>query len=446
MPTFPLDTEYQRRIAVLKDCLTEGMVPPGAGPAQGMPRAMPVAAARLGIAYESLKKWAQYHKLDWASLVPKARPQTPGIGHNGGPALGDPADDYKLLKLQDEVKRLKAELAKAQRGGLEDHLIRETILGLKSSDTSPPDWTIDFDRQPGAQPLVPIQPWTDWHLGEVVNLAETGGINEFNLSIAETRVRRLIERSIRLIDLAQSPEGREAPGIIVPLGGDFLSGQLHAELAETNEVTDQQAIIEAVRLITWGLRQYADRFGRVFCPATVGNHGRTTRRPEMKRFTFKNLDWLVYQLVQTTLQAMGDDRISFLIPATGEARFKVYGWPYLLTHGDRMGVKGGDGLIGAIGPITRGGIKLVGQYSRIGEEIRTTIIGHWHQTLWLPGMFVCNTLKGWDEYARVGLRVAPSLPQQSLWFHHPDHGPVSKAEVFLEDAKPAKSDVWLEAA
>lgn len=432
-PAVP-ETEKRRRLNAVQACLSEGMAHPGGYFPRGAPSAVEEAAKRLGMPVNTLDGFLRRARFAWPH-VQEMQQQTQSID-----------EDYRLLKALDENKRLKAELDRARRGGLEDHTLRETILGLSGSDTTPPAWTVGEDTTAGPQPLVPIQPLTDWHLGERVSLEETGGVNEFNLAIAETRVRRLVERATRLIDNTLAPEGRTAPGIIVPLGGDFLSGQLHAELAETNELTDQQAVIEAVRLITWTLRQYADRYGRVFCPATVGNHGRTTKRPEAKRFTFKNLDWLTYQLVQSTLKSMGDDRVSFLIPPTGEARFKVYGWTYLLTHGDRLGVKGGDGIIGALGPIARGGLKVSRQYASLGEDIRTTIIGHWHQTLWLPGTFVCNTLKGWDEYARTGLRAPPSLPQQSLWFHHPDHGPVGKAEVFLEDARPARSSVWLEAA
>jgi hypothetical protein len=38
---------------------------------------------------------------------------------------------------------------------------------------------------------------------------------------------------------------------------------------------------------------------------------------------------------------------------------------------------------------------------RIGLEYDINIMGHWHQELLLPRAIVCNTLKGFDEYARL---------------------------------------------
>jgi hypothetical protein len=37
-----------------------------------------------------------------------------------------------------------------------------------------------------------------------------------------------------------------------------------------------------------------------------------------------------------------------------DVHYRVYGVRFLLNHGDMLGVKGGDGIIGAIGPIMRG--------------------------------------------------------------------------------------------
>jgi hypothetical protein len=44
-----------------------------------------------------------------------------------------------------------------------------------------------------------------------------------------------------------------------------------------------------------------------------------------------------------------------------------------------LGVKGGDGIIGAIGPIMRGEIKKSGQSAALGLEYDINIMGHWHQ-------------------------------------------------------------------
>jgi hypothetical protein len=39
---------------------------------------------------------------------------------------------------------------------------------------------------------------------------------------------------------------------------------------------------------------------------------------------------------------------------TNDVHYRVYALRFLFNHGDTLGVKGGDGIIGAIGPIMRG--------------------------------------------------------------------------------------------
>jgi hypothetical protein len=55
--------------------------------------------------------------------------------------------------------------------------------------------------------------------------------------------------------------------------------------------------------------------------------------------------------------------------------YRVYGLRFLLNHGDMLGVKGGDGIIGAIGPIMRGEIKKSGQSAALGLEYDINIMG-----------------------------------------------------------------------
>jgi hypothetical protein len=64
--------------------------------------------------------------------------------------------------------------------------------------------------------------------------------------------------------------------------------------------------------------------------------------------------------------------------------YRVYALRFLLNHGEMFGVKGGDGIIGAIGPLMRGEIKKSEQSAVLGLEYDINIMGHWHQELLLP--------------------------------------------------------------
>jgi hypothetical protein len=119
-------------------------------------------------------------------------------------------------------------------------------------------------------------------------------------------------------------------------------------------------------------------------------------------------------------------------PRDCRCAFNIFGHRYLLTHGDSLGTKGGDGIIGALGPIMRGTLKTHRSEAQIGRDFDTLLIGHWHQYITLPGLIVNNSLKGYDEYAHLVLARHFLAPRKALWFTHPEHGITAHWQVYLE--------------
>lgn len=358
-------------------------------------------------------------------------------------AVPEAATAPRYVRLQDENTRLRAEIKATHRDNLDAETVRESIFGLAANAANPPAWLTPAatGRKAKLRASVPSTIWSDWHLGENVTKAEVNGVNAFNLEIAAERIERLVERTIDLCFHHMTQP--DYPGIVVNILGDIVSGDIHTELSETNDAELFQVILWARDHIIAALKRMADAFGRVFCPCVPGNHGRTTRKPQAKRYIYKNADWLIYCLVERHFLETGDSRVQFQIPATGEALYRVFNHRYMGVHGDDLGVKGGDGIIGAIGPIMRGEIKVNGSSSQIGRGYDTLMMGHWHQTLWLPRAIVNNTLKGYDEYARRMLRAPATPPAQNLWFTHQTRGITARWEVRLDDSPAVADAPWL---
>jgi predicted phosphodiesterase len=352
----------------------------------------------------------------------------------------------------DETERLKIALARAnadikslahERDTAE--AIRTEIYNLASRTPEPPDWLLG-EIGKGAKsgtPGTPMTIWSDWHWGEVVKPEEVGGVNEFNAEVAERRVRELVRNTI---DLCRNHTGRLAtkfPGIVVMLGGDMITGTIHEELANTNDRTTQQSINDLSDVLIWALEKMADEFGKVFVPCVVGNHGRSTKRTVTKGRVYTSHEWNIYCNLERHFRR--DKRVQFYIPNESDAYFRVYNHRFLLTHGDGLGVKGGDGIIGAIGPIMRGTLKTSKSEAQIGRDFDTIVMGHWHQMLWLPGAIVNNCLKGYDEFARLFLRAPYSAPSQALWLVHPKWGITARWEIKLEAGQvaAARDGEWI---
>lgn len=339
----------------------------------------------------------------------------------------------EIRKLRSRLKATGAELASVHKSNDTAAEIRAKVYELGEMLPDPPAWVSAPSSDVGYSQSVPVAMWSDWHWGETVRPEEVGGANEFNRTIAKARLQRLVDSTI---SIAKNYIGAvKLPGIVVCLGGDMISGNIHEELRETNEGAIQQSILEVQDQIASALTKMADEFGKVFVPCVVGNHGRMTRKPPMKHRAFESFEWNIYQQLERYFR--NDPRFQFMIPDGADALFSVYGHRFLLTHGDALGVKGGDGIIGALGPITRGAVKVGRSEAQIGRDFDTILMGHWH--MYTPRgegapVVVNGTLKGYDEYARLGLRVPFSRPSQALFFVHPKFGITSQWPIYL-DAK-----------
>ncbi len=341
----------------------------------------------------------------------------------------------RVRQLERELKAVSKEKATAEE-------IRKAIYRLAEVSPKPPAW-IEKTKVVGF-PGVPMTMWSDWHWGEVVNLVEVGGVNAFNRTIAKQRLQRLVNQTI---DLALHHMVKpEYPGIVICLGGDFFTGTIHDELRETNEGFIFQILAELQDHMTSAIEQMIKAFGRVFCVCVVGNHGRSTLRPRAKGRVYENFEWNLY--CQLERHFRDNKNIQFLIPGETDAFFSVLGHRFLLTHGDSLGVKGGDGIIGALGPITRGTIKVGRSEAQINRDFDTLLMGHWHT--YIPrgdasAALVNGSMKGYDEYARLMLRVPYARPSQSLWFIHAKHGFTAQWPIYLDNQKGRKAHVknWL---
>jgi predicted phosphodiesterase len=334
-----------------------------------------------------------------------------------------------IRKRNSEIADLRRTRDRLQKEADTAEEIRRVIYEIKECDPEPPAW-ISKLTGPNGKRGGPVTIWSDWHWGETVSKAEVGGVNEFNAGIARKRAKALVERTI---DLSFNHMGRaktEYPGLVLCLGGDMISGDIHEELMVTNDRTPLQAVNDLTDCLAGGIDALATKFGKVFIPCVAGNHGRNTHKIRAKGHLYTNYDWNIY--CNLARYYRGNKHVQFLIPPENDAFFNVYGHRFLLTHGHTLGVKGGDGIIGAIGPIMRGRIKVGRSETQVGRDFDTLLMGHWHQMLWLPGCIVNGALKGYDEYARLFLRAPYAQPSQALFFVHPEHGLTAKWEVFLD--------------
>ena len=381
------------------------------------------AARRLGIPETTLK-----------SRIAQGRSM--GLTPNGDPV--DRADDADALRAR--VRLLEGEVASMEKRVLTDMMVKQQIIRLADSaaNDKPPSWMIDTTK-PDSAPGVPTLFVSDLHWGEVVHPSQINGVNRYDIKIAKERMAALAERAVRLLGIL-SPK-MQYPGIVVPLGGDMISGNIHDELTASNELNSAPAVLDLFGVLRGFLLGMADTFGKVFVPCVTGNHGRDTHKIWNKDRHHTSFDWLLYCFLAKSLE--GDKRITFLIPDGPDAYYRVYGHRYLLTHGDQF--RGGDGMIGALGPIIRGDHKKRSRNAQIDMEYDTMIIGHWHSHIHLTRLIVNGSLKGYDEYAYAN-NFGYEPPQQALWITHPKYGKTLSAPVHVDRLREPPKTAWVSVA
>jgi hypothetical protein len=339
------------------------------------------------------------------------------------------------------VQRLQADL-KAARQGERDAVaravyaerIRESIFELSGVPAAVPEWALDKSKAHDA-PHVPVLVTSDFHFGEVITPENMGGINAFNLEIAEDRYRRLINQTID-ISMEHLPRNKY-PGIIVLRLGDTVAGDIHEELSKTNDMPTLPTCRRVKDVEAWGLSRLAEAFGQVYTISVPGNHGRTTHKKESKGLTTQSYDQLISWWLEDYFRQ--DQRLTFNTPESGDAVFNIHGRTYLATHGDRIGTGGGRGFLGAVAPITRG-MRLVHEsQAKLGQPVDKVFMGHFHHAVDVGYGWANGSLPGYSEYARDG-RMVPEAPVQWLIMFHPKYGATSQWQI-LTHPEPKALDI-----
>ena len=367
----------------------------------------------------------------------KARLES-GYGLTSGPLPNMNSDEAKrfIQNLRGALRECQKDLEDAERRASIQANIRKEIMRLRDTDPEPPKWVLNPTKEAKHGPGIPTLLASDFHWGEVVDPKQVAGANEFNLRIARQRARVLVERTINLC--TRHMVQPSYPGIVFALGGDMVSGDIHEELSETNELPMGPVLLDLYGVLIWCIETLASTFGRVYVPAVTGNHGRMTRKPRMKNRAGTSFDWILYALLERHFEK--DHRISFQVATAADASYKVMGHAYLLSHGDQF--RGGDGQVGALGPILRGDLRKRTRNGQIDSSYQTLLLGHWHQYTHMERVIVNGSLKGYDEYA-YGNNFGYEVARQALFFTHPDHGITFACPVILQDnpfRKPDKKD------
>ena len=370
--------------------------------------AVNTAVSHFGITRDTVLRYCQKAKKMQGMELPEQQVSVP--------------DTYTVSEndiLRQNVKDLQKQLRVTQKHAVTTETIRKEIFKLSDFDFTPPPWLSDAKWPRDSYPGIPTLDLSDIHWSEVVTPGQVFGLNEYNSEIARTRLQYVVDKAIGILQNYITPA--KYPGIVLILGGDMLSGEIHEELTQSNDNTMMGAALDCAENLGACVKRLTAAFGKVHIYGVAGNHSRTSRKPRMKFYAETNFDWLIYQMLERFILSECKG-VTCTFPPARDLTYELLGHRFRLTHGDQF--RGGDGMIGALGPIIRGDKKkrasaltMPGQH----EIYDTLVVHHFHQTLMRPNLIVNGSLKGYDEFGMaLGFDFEP--PIQNLWITHPRWG------------------------
>ena len=332
-----------------------------------------------------------------------------------------------------EISRLKHKLKLSQRRGRELterlHLAEEreglllTFQGHESqvSPIKPLEGVIK--REATAVMLA-----SDWHVEELCDPKTVNGMNQYNPAIARVRAGEFFRGLLWMIRNAREGQSEEygytIKNLVLWLGGDMISGYIHDELMESNELSPTEASLLVQDLIASGIDFLLEHgeLERIVIPCSYGNHGRTTVKRRHSTGAKNSYEWLMYHQLRRLYA--NEPRVEFVVADGAHLYMQVYDWTLRFHHGDDVRYQGGVGGLSI--PLRKATDSWnIGQYADI------TCIGHWHQFFDCNYAVVNGSLIGYNAFA-LGIKARYEAPMQGFFLMDRDRGKRMVSPVMVD--------------
>ena len=306
------------------------------------------------------KTWSEHRLLHFGSLPRTTWLNRMSLKKEVEELNEDTSELSKVRRQRDSAKheldRIREELDSLRRS-------LEVVSQVERTNIKPPKWLSPTTAKKTSATLVVML--SDLHLDEVVNPDEVDGLNAYNREIARMRLRRWANNVIKMA--RDHFNGVSYDGVVILLGGDIFSGDIHEELKETNSDTLLGSMLFWSEELAAAIDMLLTEFKNGQVVSVVGNHGRTTRKPRAKLRARTNFDWLLAKMLERHFAK--DKRVQFNIPEGADAYFEIYGQGHLMTHGDQT--NGGGGIGGIWPPVMRLRARKAERYLAVGGQFLT---------------------------------------------------------------------------
>lgn len=318
-------------------------------------------------------------------------------------------DKQLVRQLTDELRKAKA---------------RQAFLDAVSSYKAPPK-IMAREKSSNMREMTAVVLASDWHVEEPVEPESVAYRNEYNLEVADRRIERFFQGIIWNVE-HQRASGRIAVNdLVLWLGGDLMTGYIHSELMENNQLSPTETVrwlLPRLRDGIYTLMKALD-LAHLEIPCSYGNHGRTTDKPKVATGYANSYEWLMYHSLSDEFR--NEKRIHFEITNSPHQYVQVYDRMLHFHHGDSLKYLGGVG--GLAIPL----LKAVPMWDLV-RKADVHNIGHFHQLSDFGRAVVNGSMIGYGPYSQH-IRAAYEIPAQALYYMDSRRGKCMMTSLWLED-------------
>lgn len=333
--------------------------------------------------------------------------------------------EEKLIKVIDDNNKLRQTLKESQK----ESMLFKYLNGVINENISPINLSPYIQPQKSS-PITEsaILMLSDIHADQEIKPHRVQNLENYNFDVACKRAERIVDTTVS--HLIENMSNYQYETLYIFGLGDYVNGEIHNATEHTkwrNSIKNAMATGELMAQMINDLSRY---FPQIVFISVSGNHGRRSSRKDY-RGAHNNWDYFVSSYAMSRLEPLIESgRLTYSIPDSWSAGVNIYGYNFVLNHGDDIkswnsipfyGIERKTRRLTAIGAVTG----TIPNYYAFGHFHTGTVQQHTAGEIFINGSFNAT-----DEYALEALG-AYSEPVQWLFGIHEKYGVTNRMPIRL---------------
>jgi hypothetical protein len=280
---------------------------------------------------------------------------------------------------------------------------------------------IEPSEKTGTSETTAILNLGDWHSEEIVDPEKVGGMNKYDLKIADQRIRKVFDGAVTLLNIWRSQTKIDT--MVTHFPGDLITGHIHDDTVENTSLHPIQAIRWVQERAASGITYLLEHGGiqKMSVVCEVGNHGRTTDKMRVAMRNETSYEWLMYHTLALIFK--DDPRVTFSIATGYFSKAEIYGRIFRMHHGDDIRYSGGIGGISI--PVN----KAIAEWNTAWTPYMD-IFGHYHQHHDNAFWTCIGSLIGYSPFS-IACKGKFEPPSQSMLFIEKKKGKTANLQILV---------------